>query len=290
MALQHIFLKPESFYASFPLNNIVYDIGSGSSSASLVVYSYEKGNLALTLEVKAVGFDPTLGGLEIDKRLQKHLAEIFLKKNPKVKAEVLHGNVRAMARLLKEAKKVKEILSANDETFASLETLVDDYDLKTKVTRAELEALCGDLKERVIAPLKKVLAEANVTLDGIQSVILFGGGSRVPFIFDAITKFAGEAKISREVDRDESAVMGGVYWAAYLNRQLARRTTRKIFIKELNLFDVQMKYASKEKGGKQKILFSENASRKKKIYTVKDAIDVPSVSLSYDKSVLKKDP
>ena len=246
--------------------------------------------MALSVEVKAVGFDPKLGGHEIDRRIQKHLAGIFLKKNSKINQETLYSNVRAMARLLKEAKKVKEILSANDETFVSLETLVDDYDLKTKVTRAELESLCADLKDRFVAPLDKVLKDSNLTLSSINSVILFGGSSRVPFVFDTLMKHVGESKISREVDRDESAVMGGVYWAAYLNRQLARKTTKKILVKELNLYDVQLKYSSKEKGGKEKILFGENAQRKKKIYSVKEAIDVSSLNISYDKSVLTKEP
>ena len=70
------------------------------------------------LTVKGVGFDRTLGALEITLRLRDHLAKLF-NEQKKTKNNVLE-NPRAMAKLNKEAERVKKILSANSETFAQV--------------------------------------------------------------------------------------------------------------------------------------------------------------------------
>ena len=70
------------------------------------------------LTVKGVVFDRTLGALEITLRLRDHLAKLF-NEQKKTKNNVLE-NPRAMAKLNKEAERVKKILSANSETFAQV--------------------------------------------------------------------------------------------------------------------------------------------------------------------------
>lgn len=70
------------------------------------------------LTVRGVGFDRTLGSLEMTLRLRDHLAKLF-NEQKKTKNNVLE-NPRAMAKLNKEAERVKKILSANMETFAQV--------------------------------------------------------------------------------------------------------------------------------------------------------------------------
>ena len=67
-------------------------------------------------------FDRNLGGLEASLRLRDHLAKHFNEKK-KTKTDV-YANQRAMAKLLKEAERVKRILSANTETNAQVSTIV----------------------------------------------------------------------------------------------------------------------------------------------------------------------
>lgn len=68
--------------------------------------------------VRGVGFDRTLGSLEITLRIRDHLAKAF-NEQKKAKGNVLE-TPRAMAKLHKEAERVKKILSANSETFAQV--------------------------------------------------------------------------------------------------------------------------------------------------------------------------
>lgn len=71
------------------------------------------------LEVISVGFDATLGGNSIDLIISEMLLEMFVKKHD-LDAESVRKDSRSMARLLKEAIRVKMILSANVDTFSSV--------------------------------------------------------------------------------------------------------------------------------------------------------------------------
>lgn len=107
-----------------PESHVFYDMGAGSTVASIVTFSEvidaktKRSNPQL--EVKGVGFDRTLGGHELDVRLQNFLAEGFMKLNEgKTKSDIRNSD-GSMTRLLKEANRVKQILSANTETVASV--------------------------------------------------------------------------------------------------------------------------------------------------------------------------
>lgn len=109
-----------------PESHIFYDMGAGSTVASIVTFSNietkdgKKTRSAPQLEVKGVGFDRTLGGHEIDVRLQKLLAAGFMKLNKGRVKESIETSDSAMTRILKESTRIKQILSANTETTASV--------------------------------------------------------------------------------------------------------------------------------------------------------------------------
>jgi len=78
-----------------------------------------------------VGFDRTLGGSEIQRRLQLYLANAF-NEMEKTENDVMK-NPRAFAKLFKEAGRVKNVLSANAEHYAQIEGLLDEKDFKQLV-------------------------------------------------------------------------------------------------------------------------------------------------------------
>ena len=110
-----------------PEYHIFYDFGAGSTVASLVKFypdltqdKYKRNKTTPTIEVLGIGYDRTLGGHEFDVRLQTYLATQFMEsQSPKVKGDI-KSDIRAMAKLLREANRVKHILSANSEVIASV--------------------------------------------------------------------------------------------------------------------------------------------------------------------------
>merc|ERR1712136_701918 len=162
-----------------------------------------------------MGFDRTLGGLEFDSRLRDLLIERFNEKK-KTKSDV-KSSPRAMAKLLKEAKRVKRVLSANTDISAQIEGLLDDEDFRTKVTRQELEDLCADLWPRVANPIKDALKAADLPMDSISQLILLGGGTRVPKVQEILLKESGKSDLGRNINADEAFALGASYQAAALS-------------------------------------------------------------------------
>lgn len=67
-------------------------------------------------------FDRTLGGLEMELRLRERLAGLFNEQRKGQRAKDVRENPRAMAKLLREANRLKTVLSANADHMAQVPT------------------------------------------------------------------------------------------------------------------------------------------------------------------------
>jgi hypoxia up-regulated 1 len=258
-----------------------YDMGAGTTTATLVSFhsgSDTKQGIKNLVDLEVVGFDVdlSLGGNVIDRRLQQHLANEFLKKYPKHKL-----NERAMERLLKEANRCKTILSANDNVFAGVEGLVDGIDFKLEVSRKTLESLSDDLFSRVTTPIKNVLKGTDVKLEQIQSMVLFGGSVRVPGVQKVLEEFVGKDKIARNVDGDEAAVFGAVLHAAAVSSQFRLGQTMRI--KDINPVPVNVWYDSSKTSKKinTNLFTKKSVLGTKKLMTFKKVEDF-EFGIGYD--------
>ncbi|KAM9498990.1 hypoxia up-regulated protein 1-like isoform 1-T3 [Salvelinus alpinus] len=221
-------------------NIMFYDMGSGSTTATIVTYQTVKTKDSGTqpqLQIRGVGFDRSLGGFEMDLRLRDHLAKLF-NEQKKTKKDV-RENHRAMAKLLKEAQRLKTVLSANAEFMAQVEGLLDEMDFKAKVTRVEFEALCADLFERVPGPAQEALSSAEMSLDEIEQVILVGGSTRVPKVQEVLLKAVGKEELGKNINADEAAAMGAVYQAAALSKAFK---VKPFLVREAAVFPIQVEF------------------------------------------------
>uniref|UniRef100_A0A1A8DUV2 Hypoxia up-regulated protein 1 n=1 Tax=Nothobranchius kadleci TaxID=1051664 RepID=A0A1A8DUV2_NOTKA len=218
-----------------------YDMGSSSTTATIVTYQTVKTKESGSqpqLQIRGVGFDLGLGGFEMDLRVRDHLAQIFnqQKKSPKDVKE----NHRAMAKLLKEAQRLKTVLSANMEFTAQVEGLMDDIDFKAKVTRAEFENLCADLFERVPGPVQDALTVAEMKLEEIEQIILVGGSTRVPKVQEVLLKAVGREELGKNINADEAAAMGAVYQAAALSKAFK---VKPFLVRDAAIFPIQVEFS-----------------------------------------------
>jgi len=79
--------------------------------------------------------------------------------------------------------------------------------LDMELTRAKFEDLISDLVESTIEPVKKAIKDAKIKKEDIDKVILVGGSTRVPLVYETVTKELGKEP-SREVNPDEAVAMG----------------------------------------------------------------------------------
>jgi molecular chaperone DnaK len=179
----------------------VFDLGGGTFDVSIL----ELGDGVF--EVKSTNGDTHLGGDDFDKCVMDWLAEQF-------KAEEnidLRKDPMAWQRLKEAAEKAKVELSSSQETEINLPyiTAVDGVPkhLVRKLTRAKFESLVDHLVERTLEPMRKALADANLSTAEINEVIMVGGSTRIPKIQEVVEKFFGK-KPNRSVNPDEVVAVG----------------------------------------------------------------------------------
>ncbi|CAA7262192.1 unnamed protein product [Cyclocybe aegerita] len=216
-----------------PEYHVIYDVGASGIRAT--VASFTTGSAGTHIAVTGFGYDRSIGGTEMDRRLRDILVDAF---NVKHKKNVREDK-RGIAKLWKEAQRVKAILSANTEAIANIESLTWDIDFKHKVTREEYEARCSDLRPTFAKPVEDALKHAGLTLDNITSVILMGGATRTPMVQAALKAAVGEDKIAMNVNTDEAAVLGAALHGASLSRQFK---TKPIKVSDISVHDVQASY------------------------------------------------
>ncbi|KAJ6363663.1 hypothetical protein OIU78_003774 [Salix suchowensis] len=200
---------------------VFYDMGASSTYAALVYFSaYSAKEFGKTVsvnqfQVKDVRWDPELGGRSMELRLVEFFADEFnkqvgngidVKKSPK-----------AMAKLKKQVKRTKEILSANTMAPISVESLYDDRDFRSTITREKFEELCGDLWDRSLVPITEVLQHSGLKVDEIYAVELIGGATRVPKLQAKLQEFLGKNGLDKHLDADEAIVLGSSLHAANLS-------------------------------------------------------------------------
>jgi len=181
---------------------LVYDLGGGTFDVSIL----ELGDGVF--EVKSTAGNNKLGGDDFDNRIIDYIVNEFKKEN----GVDLSKDKMAMQRLKEEAEKAKKNLSGMVSTQISAPFIAKGEDgeplhLDMELTRAKFEDLISDLVESTIEPVRKAIKDAKIKKDDIDKVILVGGSTRVPLVYDTVTKELGKEP-SREVNPDEAVAMG----------------------------------------------------------------------------------
>ena len=181
---------------------LVYDLGGGTFDVSIL----ELGDGVF--EVKSTNGNNHLGGDDFDQRIIDYIVEEFEKENDIDLTE----DKMAMQRLKEAAEQAKKNLSGTLSTTISAPFISKNEDgeplhVDMTLTRAKFEDLISDLVDSTLEPVKKALKDAKMTKKDIDKVILVGGSTRVPLVYDTITKELGKEP-SREVNPDEVVAMG----------------------------------------------------------------------------------
>lgn len=187
----------------------VFDLGGGTFDVSVL----EIGDGVF--EVKSTNGDTFLGGEDFDQRVIDYLADEFKREN----TIDLRADKLALQRLKEAAEKAKIELSSSQQTDINLPFITADQSgpkhLNIKLTRAKLEALVDDLVDRTIGPCKAALKDAGLGAGEIDEVILVGGMTRMPKIYETVKNFFGREP-HRGVNPDEVVASGAAIQAGVL--------------------------------------------------------------------------
>ena len=183
----------------------VYDLGGGTFDISIIEIDEVEGEH--TFEVLATNGDTHLGGEDFDNRVINYLVEEF-KKDQGID---LKTDPLAMQRVKEAAEKAKIELSSAQQTEVNLPYVTADATgpkhMNVKVTRAKLESLVEDLVTKSIEPLKRALADADLSVNDVNDIILVGGQTRMPLVQKTVAEFFGKDP-RKDVNPDEAVAVG----------------------------------------------------------------------------------
>lgn len=217
--------------------SVFFDIGASSLKVSLVTYdttpdkkSLKENAMIRDVTVVATEWDDTLGGREFDSRIADILAERVKTEAPRIDCTTPKNRQF----LLREAVRVKQILSVNKDCLVKMEGGPDDPEYHGVVTREEFERRSADLFGRVLDPIKRAMKRANWTVGMVDFLEIVGGTTRIPYIQQLVLDYFHLTELSRHVSADESSSMGAVYW-------WGMKSGAPIQLKETYPFAVQIK-------------------------------------------------
>jgi molecular chaperone DnaK len=193
---------------------LVFDLGGGTFDVSLL----DVGDGVV--EVRATSGDGHLGGDDFDKRIVDWLAEEF-KRDQGID---LREDPQALQRLYEAAERAKVELSTATQTQINLPFITADASgpkhLNVSLTRAQFEQLTKDLVERTRGPVEQVLADAKLTAEDIDEVILVGGATRMPAVQELVRRLTGGKDPNMTVNPDEVVAIGAALQAGVLKGEV----------------------------------------------------------------------
>ena len=187
---------------------MVYDLGGGTFDVSII----EMGD-GVT-EVLATNGDTHLGGDDFDQRIIDWMADAFQNEN----GIDLRKDKMAAQRLKEAAEKAKIELSSAMSSQINLPFITADATgpkhLDMTLTRAKFNELTADLVDRTMSPVRKALQDAGLRPSDLKKVLMVGGSTRIPAVYDAVKKELN-CEPFKGINPDEcvavgAAIQGGV--------------------------------------------------------------------------------
>jgi molecular chaperone DnaK len=193
---------------------LVFDLGGGTFDVSILTVGDG------VVEVLSTSGDGHLGGDDFDRRLVDYLADEF----KKTEGVDLREDAQALQRLFEAAEKAKVELSSVSQTQVNLPfvtaTSTGPKHLVVTVMRSTFDEITHDLVERCLGPVQQAMADAKVTANDIDEVILVGGSTRIPAVQQLVRRLTGGKDPNMTVNPDEVVAIGAATQAAIIKGEL----------------------------------------------------------------------
>ena len=182
---------------------LIYDFGGGTFDVTLLDVKSKVGKSMPKFELINKGGDSKLGGDDLDwsifdllaVKLSKVAGDNVLSGQDSLKTKAI---LKAWA---EEAKKEFAGGAAEYEFEKSMSINGQSYDFNETITKADFIAAITPLIDRTIATMKQVVEESKTDFDDINRIVLVGGSSKGPWVFDAVKdKMGRDPYVAPNVD------------------------------------------------------------------------------------------
>ncbi len=186
----------------------VYDFGGGTFDISIVKIEKDIG------EVRATRGNNSLGGGDVDRVVMDWLLAEFRREH----GFDVSGDKVVRQRLRDAAERAKLELSSAMETEIQLPFLTATPEgplhLQVTLTREKFEAMTLPLFDKTIEECRRALADAKLSPEDIDEVVMVGGSSRIPRVKTLVKDFF-QRPLNQAFNPDEvvaigAAIQGGI--------------------------------------------------------------------------------
>ena len=244
---------------------LVFDLGGGTFDVSVL----EIGDGVF--EVKSTSGDTHLGGDDWDQAIIDWLVKEF----KSTEGVDLAADRMATQRLKEAAEKAKIELSQVQQTQINLPFITATSEgpkhLDLSLTRAKFQEMTAALVERCKVPFEQAIKDAGLNKSQIEHVVLVGGSTRMPAIYDLVQGLTGKEP-HKGVNPDEVVAVGAAVQAGVLKGD----------VKDVLLLDVTpLSLGIETKGGVMTKLIERNTTiptRRTEVFTTADDMQ-PSVQI-----------
>ncbi|KAI4965377.1 hypothetical protein ZWY2020_054709 [Hordeum vulgare] len=171
--------------------------------------------------------DTHLGGEDFNSQMVKHLVREFLLR---YKKRDIRSNLRALRRLRTACERAKRMLSSTAQTTIEIDSLHDDIDFYTTISRARFEELNKELFRKCMEPVEKCLLDAKIDKSQVHDVVLVGGSTRIPMVQQLLQRLFNGKKLCRSINPDEAVAYGAAVHAAYLSGEADEKPLRDMLL------------------------------------------------------------
>lgn len=200
---------------------MIYDLGGGTFDVSILEIADG------VFEVLATAGDTKLGGDDFDQCVMDWMLQTFKNES----GIDLRNDKMAMQRIKEAAEKAKIELSGMMSTNINLPFITADATgpkhFDATLTRAKFNELTSQLVERTMKPVQQALGDAGLKPAQVDKVLLVGGSTRIPAVYDAVKNFIGKEPF-KGINPDECVAIGAAVQAGVLGGD----------VKDLLLLDV----------------------------------------------------
>ena len=188
---------------------LVYDLGGGTFDVSLVEL------MGGVVEVRASDGNTQLGGDDFDHLLAEDIAIWF---NGLYGID-LRNDRRAWARLLRAAENAKIQLSVHPYITIKEEYIAEKkgvpLHLEYEVSRKDFESLIHPLLNQTLDLVRQVLKDAAVEADAIHQVLLVGGSTYIPAVWELLREEL-DIEPQMSINPEEAVALGAGVQAAII--------------------------------------------------------------------------